>query len=360
MFALFCSTPAWAAQRTFVSRSGADSNPCTTDQPCRSFAAAIAVTNPNGEVVAIDSAGYGPVTVTQGVTILAPLGVHAGVTVTAGDGITVNAAATDVVILRNLYLNAQGGFRGITLNSANALYIEHCTVSGFDVIGIDLRPSTDCMVAISDTAVRQSKGAGLRADSPGALLVFIDHCRFDWNRGGGVKVSSAVAGISNSSFDSNGIDQAYGPSEPGIGAYPGSNVAVDSSVVANTYIGIYVDGGQATVHNSSADHNTFGYFSRAGKLSLDTCMASGGDDALDVDTSGEASVTDCTFVDNVFAGITVVGGGIARIARTTISRNDIGIDFSGGGGTVRSAGDNVIAGNVTSDTNGMLVPATLK
>src|SRR5438128_12507761 len=94
--------PSIAAQRTFVSGTGNDANACTHDLPCRSFAAAIAVTNPNGEVVAIDSAGYGPVTVTTSVTLVAPLGVHAGISVFSGDGVTINAAASDVVVLRNL------------------------------------------------------------------------------------------------------------------------------------------------------------------------------------------------------------------------------------------------------------------
>ena len=65
------------SQRTFVSHSGLDTNPCSVDSPCRSFAAAITQTNPSGEVVAVDSAGYGPVTISQSVTIVAPLGVHA-------------------------------------------------------------------------------------------------------------------------------------------------------------------------------------------------------------------------------------------------------------------------------------------
>src|SRR5207245_10723104 len=81
------SFSAWAAQRTFVSGSGNDANPCTRDMPCRSFGAAIAVTSTNGEVVALDSAGYGPVTVTQGVATVAPNGVHAGISVVSGAGV---------------------------------------------------------------------------------------------------------------------------------------------------------------------------------------------------------------------------------------------------------------------------------
>src|SRR5437899_9635782 len=97
------------AQRTFVASNGNDMNSCNRTDPCRSFGAAIAQTNANGEVVAIDSAGYGPVTITQSATIVAPLGVHAGISVFMGDGVTINAGMNDVIVLRNLYLHSQGG-----------------------------------------------------------------------------------------------------------------------------------------------------------------------------------------------------------------------------------------------------------
>src|SRR5438067_11312068 len=83
-----------AAQRTFVASSGNDANPCTRDLPCRSFATAIASTSPNGEVVALDSAGYGPFTVTQSVAIIGAPGVHAAITVPSGNGIAVSAGAS--------------------------------------------------------------------------------------------------------------------------------------------------------------------------------------------------------------------------------------------------------------------------
>jgi len=68
---VLCSASAFAtAQRTFVASNGNDANSCGRTDPCRSFAAAIAQTNANDEVVAIDSAGYGLVTITQSVRSL--------------------------------------------------------------------------------------------------------------------------------------------------------------------------------------------------------------------------------------------------------------------------------------------------
>jgi len=61
-----------AAQRTFVSTAGDDVNTvlnCSLAAPCRSFGSAIGVTSPDGELIVLDSGGYGPVTITQAVTI---------------------------------------------------------------------------------------------------------------------------------------------------------------------------------------------------------------------------------------------------------------------------------------------------
>jgi hypothetical protein len=68
-------------QRTFVASNGLDTNHCSSTAPCRSFGQAILQTNAGGEIVALDSAGYGRVTVTQSVSITAPPGINAGISV---------------------------------------------------------------------------------------------------------------------------------------------------------------------------------------------------------------------------------------------------------------------------------------
>jgi len=61
------------AQRTFVASTGNDAAPCSLAQPCRGFARAITQTNAGGEVIVLDSAGYGPVTITKSVSLIAPM-----------------------------------------------------------------------------------------------------------------------------------------------------------------------------------------------------------------------------------------------------------------------------------------------
>src|SRR5207237_10269160 len=106
-------------------------------RPGLQFAAAVAKTLPAGELIVLDSAGYGPVTITQSISIITPPGVYAGITVFSGDGITVNSG-TGTVRLVGLTINGLGGDNGIVFNSGNALYLDNVTISGFGGVGSGL------------------------------------------------------------------------------------------------------------------------------------------------------------------------------------------------------------------------------
>ena len=126
-----------AGQRTFVSASGVTNPTCSILSPCRDFATALAATNPNGEVIVLDSGGYGAVTIGQSVSIIAPPGVYAGISVFAGgDGVTIAAGPAGKVTLRGLTINGQGGNRGIVVTSASEVHIEQCTVTNMATDGI--------------------------------------------------------------------------------------------------------------------------------------------------------------------------------------------------------------------------------
>ena len=128
--ATFISLQAQAVQRTHVSAAfGADSNTasnCSAAAPCRFFAAAMSVTDNNGEVIVLDSGGYGAVTITQSVALIAPTGVYAGISIFPGaDGVTIATAGVNVV-LRGLTINGQGGNNGIFMTAGNRLTVENC------------------------------------------------------------------------------------------------------------------------------------------------------------------------------------------------------------------------------------------
>ena len=65
-----------ASQRTFVASTGLDTNACSISAPCRSFGAAIAKTGSSGEVIVLDSAAYGPVTIDKSISLIAPAGIY--------------------------------------------------------------------------------------------------------------------------------------------------------------------------------------------------------------------------------------------------------------------------------------------
>jgi hypothetical protein len=136
-----------AAQRTFVSASGNDANPCSRALPCRSFGTAFGQTDAGGEVVVLESGGYGRVTINQSVAVIAPAGVHATITAHSEVAIHIATASTDVVILRGLYINGLGGTYGIYLTGGKTLHLENSVVSGFISVGVyGVAPEADVYV----------------------------------------------------------------------------------------------------------------------------------------------------------------------------------------------------------------------
>jgi hypothetical protein len=158
--------------RSAVSVDGLDTNPCTVASPCRSFTTAIPATAPGGEVIALTTAGYGPFTVNNTMTISGAPGVHAAITATSGDGITVAVSSTDSVNLRNLVLIGAGGFAGIDLTIGGELQVSGCLVRGFTAYGIVANTYVASKVSIDDTVLLDSAfGVSFAGDFSGATFL---------------------------------------------------------------------------------------------------------------------------------------------------------------------------------------------
>ena len=72
VISVLAAAPAQAqATRTWVSGVGDDANPCSRTAPCKTFAGAISKTARNGEINVIDPGGFGAVTITKSITIIA-------------------------------------------------------------------------------------------------------------------------------------------------------------------------------------------------------------------------------------------------------------------------------------------------
>ena len=161
--ATLASPQAQAVQRTHVSAAfGNDANTatnCTAAAPCRFFAAAMSVTDNNGEVIVLDSGGYGAVTITKSLALIAPTGVYAGISVFPGaDGVTIATPGVNVV-LRGLSINGQGGNNGINMTAGNKLTVENCVISNLAQNGINVNGTVT--VRVTDTIVRDNSSVGI-------------------------------------------------------------------------------------------------------------------------------------------------------------------------------------------------------
>ena len=199
-----------AAQRTFVASYGSDVGPppCSLASPCRSFNVAIGQTSPGGEVVILDTAGYGPMIINKTIKIIGPSGVYGGISVIgAGNpttGIVINAGANDVVTLRGLDVSGVPGaaplpLYGIDVQSAGAVHIEKTSVSNFTQDASEcIRMSTGAQTAlfIVDSFLREC-ATGVRIDGtaagPNPPVATIDNTRIE--RGTNTQSGLPIVGV---------------------------------------------------------------------------------------------------------------------------------------------------------------------
>lgn len=160
--AMLSASPLLAqATRTWVSGVGDDVNPCSRTAPCKTFAGAISKTAAGGEINALDPGGFGAVTITKAMTINGGPGI-AGVLVSTGNGITINAPATAVVFLKGLDIDGLGtGLAGINFVAGKALHVDDCLIYGFTSQGINFAPTGSSDLFVSRTKIHTNPGAGI-------------------------------------------------------------------------------------------------------------------------------------------------------------------------------------------------------
>jgi hypothetical protein len=207
--------PAQAVQRdrVFVASYGSDTNPCTFGSPCKTFQHAHDTVAAGGEITAIDSAGFGPVTITKAVTITSPNGVEAGIAAAAGDNaVTVNAQLSDTVVLSGLTLEGAGsGQIGIAFNSGAELEIVNCSVRNYTLHGIVVGPGASMSLLISNTIVSDNGNTGINLGTAGTgsghvLTAALDRVTVNNNAYGVVSdpnTGPVEVSIANSHIDNN-------------------------------------------------------------------------------------------------------------------------------------------------------------
>jgi hypothetical protein len=157
------TSPAEAAVgRAFVASYGADANTsvnCGPTAPCRTLSAALSVVSSGGEVIVLDSAGYGPVpiTITQSVSVIAAPGATARVTASGNvTAITVNGAGIRV-ILDGLAIIGSGGATGIFFQQGASLSLHRIevTTNGNGVV----HNAGSGILAMADSVLRGEGGS---------------------------------------------------------------------------------------------------------------------------------------------------------------------------------------------------------
>ncbi len=251
------------ATRTWVSGVGDDANPCSRTAPCKTFAGAISKTAAKGEINVLDPGGYGAVTITKSISIIAD-GVVAGVLVSGTNGIIVNAASTDTIVLRGLDIEGLGtGLNGIRFLAGGLLSVENCTIHGFAQMGISFEPSTRARLAVSDTTIRNNvaaSGGGIMV-KPGAgvfAVVSLDNVRLLRNQFG-LRVEDDTRAVVNDTISwSNNTD---GFSAFGSGATLPSLMIKRSVASLNNGSGLRSEGGATVMFSdTTVTGNTTGLF----------------------------------------------------------------------------------------------------
>jgi hypothetical protein len=193
----------------FVSGRGSDSNPCTVTQPCRSLQQAYNNVAANGEIEVLEPAGYGPFTITHGISIQG----HGWASITQSAScptcaaITINVTTSDPVMLNGLILDgASTGFYGINITSGSAVQILNSVVRHFQWGIYNQILTSGSKLLIEDTIASDNENSGIYLIPVGAagkttLSRITSSNNFD-----GVLSSAGTTTIANSVLSNNNVN----------------------------------------------------------------------------------------------------------------------------------------------------------
>jgi hypothetical protein len=285
--AVLNAAPAQAlSTTTFVSGNGLDTNPCTHTAPCRSFAAAVLVTSPGGQVTMLDPAGYGPVTITHAISIVNDGDGEAGINDPGAteDAIMINAGPSDVINLRGLTLNGVGTGRfGIDFTSGGALNIQNCVIRDFSDGGVSATLSATGVFIMSDTIVAHNGVVGifLQAAAVGSTAD-LRRVAVIGNAGDGIDlIAGNTANLRGAIADS--VAAGNGGSGFNFGAGVGGVFAVINSQALRNGTGLAASS-TTYISQTTLAGNSLGFFAASGALQTF------GDNYI-IDTNNSGSLT---------------------------------------------------------------------
>lgn len=344
IFAFAIGSASAAVQRTFVASYGLAANTafnCSITKPCRAFSEAISVIASGGEVIVLDSAGYGSVTITQSVSIIAPSGVYAGISVFTGYGILINGAGINVV-LRGLAINglSPSSSDGIRVFTAGSVDVDRCVITNMGGEGIYVNSTSE--VIVDNTVIRHVSGEAILL-GPGVDRATLTGIRVEEN-GSGVYTSNVTT------------------------------LSVIGSVIANNAgTGVHVgrtDGGKAraTFSDSTISNNGFNgldvFGNNSSRIELNAIrnqIVGNGSNGAELLVNSSAVIAGL-FTDNLVSGNASIGL-LAEEAGVTLTAtgNTIGSSVFGlaqsDGAVLQTRGNNVSENNLAAPTSGAITSA---
>jgi hypothetical protein len=262
----FVSTARADGARSYISPSGSDNRPCTRNQPCRTFDAAIAKTDAGGEIVALESGTYEPATISKAITLAAAPGADVGIHVSTGNAVTVTASSGDVVVLRGLRLTGPGknvaGVNGVLLdvtspNCCVAVNLENSIVSDFDR-GVQADLGVASRLMVSDTTFRNNKtGVNFRVGGADGNGASITHSRFELNEVGVSAFTGQSITVSKSTLHGNGT---------AVQTDAGGKIDVFDSILTKNHTGVKSNGGNIRLASCSITGNSTGVSTGGGTV----------------------------------------------------------------------------------------------
>jgi hypothetical protein len=244
-------------QRTFVSGTGDDANPCTRASPCLTFRGALAKTNINGEINCVDAGDFssaaGALVIDKSVTIECHDFAAIGFPGIAANVVVINVPTGNAndplrtVRLRGLRITGafvNGGvgtrvsFVGILIQSVLHVFVENVLVTQFKDRGINDTRNGSGNLYVRNTVVRDNGGTGIAVvPASGTVDVVIDNSHINRNNFGvSAGVNSRVV-VNNSVFMGNAVQ--------GVHADAGGSLSIDRSVINGNVTGVGADAGAA-------------------------------------------------------------------------------------------------------------------
>jgi hypothetical protein len=191
---------------------GDDVNPCSRTAPCKTFAGAISKTAAGGEISVLDPGGFGAVTITKSISIVAE-GVEGSILSTQTNGIIVNAGPNDIVSLRGILIEgATSGLSGIRFLAGRLLHIENCMIRGFRGAsagyGISMATSTQSRIFIKNSSIYHNS-IGISVQAAGASLnsILVSRTSVDANLTANIVVdgSNSAVALSDSTISGGAL-----------------------------------------------------------------------------------------------------------------------------------------------------------